>query len=152
MKFIFLYVAMFLLLLACNSQQKSKGDDLESSRKKIYIYSTSNDCVNINWYCYSNIGGFSSSNIEFADKNTGYTLVMSNYYISDIEIKKDNLKIQFWSGDTSGIIASKIPCFKHILIDTTGDQNKNGIDARISRILEANIDYTKPHKFYSKAL
>ena len=150
MQVVYFYSLLFFLS-ACTFQEPKKGENkMETSQRRLYIYSTSNDCVSIDWYCYSNIGGFSNSKVEFRNKDNNNIVTIENYYISDILVLGDTLKLQFWSKDTSGINISKIPCFKNIKIDATGDQNKNGIDARISRILNKKIDYTKPHNFDSK--
>jgi hypothetical protein len=144
MKIICYFNLLLLLMSSCNHQEKGK------ERNKIYIYSVYGKWVNILWYCYSNIGGFSGSKIDFEDKTNGKTETIESFYLSDINVDKDTLKLQLWKNDTSGMNISKIPCFKNIQIDTTGDQNKNGIDARISRIIDAKIDYSKPHNFDSR--
>jgi len=144
MKLFYFFSLLLFIINSCNSVDKVK------QQNKIFIYSASNDCVNIDWYCYSNVGGFSISKVDFKNKSDKSIGTIESFYLSDIEINKDTLKLQFWNSDTSGINISKISCFKNIKVDTTGNQNKNGIDARVSRIIDAKIDYTKRHNFDSK--
>lgn len=138
-----------LVCISCNMPKKQ--NDFEKRQSRLYIFSTSNYCVEIDWYFYSKIGGFSNSIIEFRRRDTKDTVTLESYYLSDIQIADNALKIQLWSNDTAGIDILQIPCFVHVEIDTSGDQNKNGIDARITRIIEAGVDYTKPHNFNSRS-
>jgi hypothetical protein len=147
MKILF-YFFLISFWAACNLRDNSDG---QHTNKRLYIYSTSNNCIDIDWYCYSDIGSFANSKIEFRKKGVSDIVTLEGYYVSDIEISKDTLKIQLWRNNISGMNISKIPCFKIIQIDTTGDQNKNDIEARMARIIKAKIDYTKPHHFDSRA-
>lgn len=143
MKKIVYIISLVILIKSCNTIEEEK------EQQKLYLFSYSNEQVNIYWYCYSSIGGFSVSKIDFINQKTKEINTIRSFYFTDIKVYKDTLLLQFWNSDTSGLNVSGIPYFKHVLIDTTGDQNKNGIDARISRMLNAKIDFKKPHDFIS---
>jgi hypothetical protein len=137
---------LYLFLCSCDIPEKGK----QKEQRKLYIFSHYDACININWYCYSTIGGFSVSLVDFVDKKTNSLYTIRSFYLSDVDVYGDTLKLELWSKDTSGLTLSGIPCFKFIVIDTNGDQNKNGIEARISRMIDAKIDYTRPHTYKSK--
>ena len=44
-----------------------------------------------------------------------------------------------------------IPYFRNVKISTDGNQNQNGLEARVSRLIDANVDFSKPHNFNSRA-
>jgi len=142
-KFILMYC---LILFSCNQDNGALNNLPENP---IYLKTIQNDSIIINWTCRSTIGSFCCSELEITNLRTGLATKVLNEYISNINLKKNILEVELWKNDKYNLDTLTVDYLNNILIDTTGNQNRNGTAARISRLQDAQIDFTKPHNYNS---
>lgn len=113
--------------------------------KKIFVKCIQlKDNARVDWYFHSLITNFSRSYIQVVDSKNDSYKVFESFYISNIEMVKDTLKIQLFKNDYKADSAILQNLKLSIFLDTTGGQ-WNDAASRLGRLMDKNVDHSNPH-------
>lgn len=116
-----------------------------SGDRKIYIKSLNiGDSARVDWYFYSLLTNFSKSSIQFSNVDRDGVIIFESFFISDISLMADTLKVQLFKNEFNIDSAMLLNGGLNIIVDTTGGE-WNQASSRLGRLQSKNIDLFKHH-------